>query len=83
MGWNELSLLRSSPLFNQMSRTPVFYFVHSYHLLPTARSVISATCEYGGDMAAAIEMDNIFGVQFHPEKSQHDGLRLLKNFASF
>ncbi len=83
MGWNELSLLRSSPLFSQMSRTPVFYFVHSYHLLPTERSVIAATCEYGGDMAAAIEMDNIFGVQFHPEKSQHDGLRLLKNFASF
>ena len=82
IGWNELNLLRPSPLFVHMSRTPIFYFVHSYHLLPTEESVIAATCEYGAEVVAAVETDNIYGVQFHPEKSQHDGLQLLKNFAS-
>ena len=81
IGWNELNLLRSSPLFACMSSTPVFYFVHSYHLVPKEESVIVATCEYGAKVVAVVEMDNIHGVQFHPEKSQHDGLQLLRNFA--
>ena len=82
IGWNELNILSSSPLFAHMSNTPIFYFVHSYHLLPEERDVVVATCEYGTEVIAAIEKGNIYGVQFHPEKSQHDGLQLLKNFAS-
>lgn len=81
VGWNELNLIRSSPLFARMNGVPTFYFVHSYHLLPKERSVIVATCEYGTEVVSVVEKDNIYGVQFHPEKSQHDGLQLLKNFA--
>jgi glutamine amidotransferase len=82
IGWNELQIVRHSPLFNGMSPNPIFYFVHSYHLNPKQRDVVVATCDYGRDFVAVLQNDNIFGVQFHPEKSQHDGLRLIKNFAA-
>ena len=82
IGWNELDILRPSALLTHMDTAPIFYFVHSYHFLPVERDVIVATCEYGSEVVAIIEHENIFGVQFHPEKSQHDGLQLLKNFAS-
>jgi glutamine amidotransferase len=81
IGWNDVTPVRSSPIFARMNGAPTFYFVHSYHLVPKKRSVILATCEYGTEVVSAVEQDNIYGVQFHPEKSQHDGLQLLKNFA--
>jgi glutamine amidotransferase len=81
MGWSELQVAHPSPLFAGMSERPIFYFVHSYHLIPRARDIVLATCNYGDDLVAVVEKDNVYGVQFHPEKSQHDGLRLLKNFA--
>lgn len=81
IGWNELTLTRPSLLFAGMPEKPIFYFVHSFHLQPQVPDSILATCKYGVDVVAVVEHDNIYGVQFHPEKSQHDGLRLLKNFA--
>lgn len=81
IGWNALDLLRPSPLFAGMREQPIFYFVHSYHLQPKDPAALLATADYGVPVAAAVQHENIWGVQFHPEKSQHDGLRLLKNFA--
>lgn len=81
VGWNELTLTNASPLFNGMPANPIFYFVHSYHLQPETAETILATCQYGVEVVAVVGRDNIYGVQFHPEKSQRDGLRLLKNFA--
>lgn len=80
IGWNELSLSRSSPLFDGMTASPIFYFVHSYHLQADSDADVLATCDYGTDFIAAVQRNRVFGVQFHPEKSQHDGLRLLQNF---
>jgi len=82
IGWNELSIRRPSHLFAHLSGPPIFYFVHSYHLQPHELDVIAAVCDYGDQVVAAVELENIYGVQFHPEKSQRDGLRLLKDFAA-
>jgi glutamine amidotransferase len=81
MGWNQLEFTRQSTLFDGIEDSPSFYFVHSYQFNPKEQSAIVATCEYGGNITACVEQDNIFGVQFHPEKSQRAGLQLLKNFA--
>ena len=80
MGWNELTILSDCPLFKRMSDSPSFYFVHSYRFEPKDSSSTVATCEYGEDFCACVQNEHIFGVQFHPEKSQHDGLTLLENF---
>jgi glutamine amidotransferase len=79
MGWNDVNIKKENPLFGAI-KDPIFYFVHSYHLIPKDSSVITATCNYGEEFMAAIQKNNIFGVQFHPEKSQKCGLELLKNF---
>lgn len=76
-------LVRSQPgsrLFNNLHKTADFYFVHSYRMLPSGLSGIPATCCYGIEFLAAYEQDNIFATQYHPEKSQTNGLILLKNF---
>jgi glutamine amidotransferase len=80
MGWNELELRRESALLSGMPERPCFYFVHSYQLNPTDQRAIMATCDYGSPVVACVERDNVLGVQFHPEKSQRDGLQLLRNF---
>lgn len=82
IGWNTVTVRRSSRLFAYVNEAPTFYFVHSYHVVPSHEPLVTATCWYGTDVTAAIEQDNVFGVQFHPEKSQQDGLLLLKHFAS-
>ena len=63
-----------------MSGEPYFYFVHSYHALPEDKKIIAATTGYGEEVTAAIEFENIFATQFHPEKSGDVGLQVLKNF---
>ena len=81
IGWNSVEISKINPLFLGMDSEPSFYFVHSYHLIPEDSSIISSTCQYGVKVIASIQKDNIFGVQFHPEKSQSEGLLLLKNFS--
>ncbi len=80
MGWNELKLLRRHPVFDGIADGAHAYFVHSFVIEPRDRSDVIATSDYGGEFAAAVGHGNIVGTQFHPEKSQATGLRLLGNF---
>jgi imidazole glycerol-phosphate synthase subunit HisH len=79
VGWNDLDAKRTSALFALTSSMPNFYFDHSYHY-KCDQQYVSATCDYGVSVVAAVERDNIFGVQFHPEKSQTSGLKLFRSF---
>lgn len=80
VGWNDLHQLRKSRLFEEIPEDALFYYVHSYYLECRAEEQIIGNCDYGAPFAAAFEKGNIFATQFHPEKSQRHGLRLLKNF---
>ena len=80
MGWVYPKICKSSKLFTDISDDPKFYFVHSYFLKNNMMEDLLATASYGTDFAAAVEKDNILGVQFHPEKSHKYGMKLLKNF---
>ena len=79
MGWNSIKF-GDSKLFAGLSGEPYFYFVHSYHAIADDKKIIAATTTYGETVTAAIEHENIFATQFHPEKSGDVGLRVLKNF---
>lgn len=81
VGWEPLSVLVREPLFARTPQDAQFYFDHSYRF--AADSSIAATCDYGGETVAAVAKDNIFGVQFHPEKSHINGLRLIKGFMQY
>lgn len=80
MGWNELNIVRESPIFNGLPGKPYAYFVHSYYCIPERESDITATVDYGGPFCVAVQRGHIYGVQFHPEKSQATGLKVLSNF---
>lgn len=80
MGWNEVFRARSHPLWDGIDDGSRFYFVHSYYPAPADGALTAATCAYGVTFTCAVARDNIFAVQFHPEKSQAAGLRLLRNF---
>jgi len=80
MGWNELQIARPHPLFAGLGAARDVYFVHSYQLKPTNPADVLATVEYGGSIVAAVGRDNIVGTQFHPEKSQANGLAIIANF---
>ena len=82
MGWNQVSQQQEDPLFEQVADEMHFYFVHSYHLLPENSEHILGHSNYGYDFASVVRKDNLWGVQFHPEKSQNAGLQLLKNFCT-
>lgn len=81
VGWNQVRQQNSNPLFAGISDSAFFYFVHSYYCEPTEPEVIAGETDYGGRYASVVARGNLFGVQFHPEKSQRDGLRMLANFA--
>jgi imidazole glycerol-phosphate synthase subunit HisH len=83
IGWNEITARQKSVLFKDIPSAPDFYFVHSYHAVCEDENIIAATAEYGHKFAAAVEKDNIFATQFHPEKSQRYGVQLIKNFLNF
>jgi glutamine amidotransferase len=80
MGWNEVLQAKPHPLWSGIGDRSRFYFVHSYHPAPAEAGVVAATCRYGAPFTCAVARDNIFAVQFHPEKSQSAGLQLLSNF---
>lgn len=82
IGWNRVHSQQANvPLLNGLSTDPYMYFVHSYYVVPSDPSIIWLTSDYGIPFCAAIRRDNLFATQFHPEKSQKEGLQLLKNFA--
>lgn len=81
MGWNRCAIKRRAPVLEGLSDGTFFYFVHSYYAIPDDRSVVALEADYGQPFCAAVWRDNLFATQFHPEKSQADGLRILKNFA--
>jgi glutamine amidotransferase len=80
MGWNEVAQRRSHALWAGIADRSRFYFVHSYYPAPADGALVAATTEYGAPFTCAVARDNIFAVQFHPEKSQSAGLQLLSNF---
>ena len=80
MGWNELTLRREHPVLSGVKNGDHVYFVHSYHFETDQPDALIATSEYGGEQTAIVGRDNIFGTQFHPEKSQATGLRMIENF---
>ena len=81
MGWNQLHFRRRPPIFAGVDEGAHFYFVHSYYVVPRDESVIATETDYSAPFCSSIWRDNLFATQFHPEKSQADGLRVLKNFA--
>lgn len=80
MGWNRVNRLKPSRLMEGIDESAEFYFAHSYHLVVSDRADVLGETDYGISFPSAVERDNIFGVQFHPEKSHDAGARLLKNF---
>jgi len=83
MGWNQLAIRRRAPVLEGIAEGTYFYFVHSYYVVPEDQNVVATETDYGGPFCSMIWRENVFATQFHPEKSQSDGLRLLKNFAEF
>jgi glutamine amidotransferase len=81
MGWNDVKPLSANPLFAELEADARFYFLHSYFMSCDRKEDVLAVCNYGSDFACAVQSSNIYGVQFHPEKSHRFGDRLLRNFA--
>lgn len=82
MGWNQLHLLRACPLLDGIPEGAFAYFVHSYYAEPVASDIVVASTDYGVEFASVLWRDNLYATQFHPEKSQVWGLRLLRNFVT-
>ncbi|MGD9764575.1 MAG: imidazole glycerol phosphate synthase subunit HisH [Candidatus Binatia bacterium] len=82
MGWNQIRRRRPAPVLAGIDDGAFVYFVHSYYVEPADPSIVATTTEYGGEFVSAIARDNLFACQFHPEKSQHVGLAMLRNFGA-
>jgi glutamine amidotransferase len=80
IGWNQINILKDSKIFKNIEDSSHMYFVHSYEFIPEDKSVISATTDYSSHIVCSIEKENIFGTQFHPEKSDKIGLQIIQNF---
>ncbi|WP_440690886.1 imidazole glycerol phosphate synthase subunit HisH [Candidatus Pelagibacter sp. HIMB1782] len=80
IGWNEINILKHSRIFKNIKNNSHMYFVHSYEFIPDDKSVISATTDYSTKIVCSVEKENIFGTQFHPEKSDAEGLKVIQNF---
>ena len=80
IGWNQIKIIKDSKIFKDIENNSHMYFVHSYEFIPNNKDVISATTEYSSNIVCSIEKENIFGTQFHPEKSDKTGLKLVNNF---
>ncbi len=81
MGWNDVHPVSRAKLFDHLESDARFYFLHSYYFRCERQEDVAAVCNYGADFACAVNVGNIYGVQFHPEKSHHFGAQLLQNFA--
>ncbi len=82
IGWNQISIVKESKIFQNIKNNSHMYFVHSYEFIPKNKDVISATTDYSSNIVCSVEKENIFGTQFHPEKSDKLGLQIIKNFLS-
>ena len=80
IGWNQINLVKDSKIFKDIENNSHMYFVHSYEFIPEDKSVISATTDYSSNIVCSVEKENIFGTQFHPEKSDKIGLKIINNF---
>ena len=82
IGWNQINIVKESKIFKDIENNSHMYFVHSYEFIPKDKNVISATTDYSSNVVCAVEKENIFGTQFHPEKSDKMGLKIIDNFIS-
>ena len=82
IGWNQINIVKDSKLFKDIENNSHMYFVHSYEFIPEDKNVISATTDYSSNIVCSVEKENIFGTQFHPEKSDKLGLKIIDNFIS-
>jgi len=80
IGWNQINILKNSKIFKDIENNSHMYFVHSYEFIPEDKSIISATTDYSSNIVCSVEKENIFGTQFHPEKSDKIGLKIINNF---
>jgi glutamine amidotransferase len=80
IGWNQINIIKESKIFKEIENNSHMYFVHSYEFIPEDKNVISAITDYSSNIVCSVEKDNIFGTQFHPEKSDIIGLKIIKNF---
>ena len=80
IGWNQINIVKDSKIFQNIENNSHMYFVHSYEFIPNDRNVISATTDYSSNIVCSVEKENIFGTQFHPEKSDKTGLKIIDNF---
>ena len=80
IGWNQINILKDSKIFKQVENNSHMYFVHSYEFIPKDNRVISATTDYSTKVVCSVEKENLFGTQFHPEKSDKTGLKVINNF---
>ena len=82
IGWNQINLIKDSKIFRNIENNSHMYFVHSYEFIPDDKLVITATTDYSSKIVCSVEKENIFGTQFHPEKSDKMGLQIIQNFLS-
>ena len=82
IGWNQINIVKDSKIFKDIENKSHMYFVHSYEFIPKDKNVISATTDYSSNIVCSVEKENIFGTQFHPEKSDKTGLKIIDNFIS-
>ena len=80
IGWNQIKIIKDSKIFKDIENNSHMYFVHSYEFIPEDKNVISATTDYSSNIVCSVEKENIFGTQFHPEKSDRIGLKIIDNF---
>ena len=80
IGWNQIEIVKDSKIFKDIDNKSHMYFVHSYEFIPKDKNVISATTEYSSNIVCSVEKENIYGTQFHPEKSDKLGLKMIDNF---
>ncbi len=80
IGWNQINIIKESKIFKDINNSSHMYFVHSYEFIPNDKNVISATTDYSTKIVCSVEKENLFGTQFHPEKSDKIGLQIIQNF---